>query len=587
MSVKNCEDAAVSNASTSDPSWCEAKDLPRQQCGSNKPHELEFGINGIEKLHKTTVRSNTSFHHYRFVVVMMGGLSLGCSILLRNNISVAIINMVNQTALYLDEHPDKTVEDFLEEGYDLGGEFNWNNEIQQMIMSWYMIAYTLPQVACTKLAIKIGGRLAAPIMLATCALSNLLTPAVAYWGWHWVVGLRLINGLGSTAIFPMMLDLIEHWMPEDEVSLGLTYSQLLQAIMTAAYPIICGYLSAAHWSYAFYVPGAFVLVFCFLWLFLISDTPEQNALLSQKELDLIKGCNGAGIRKGGKENHNQGALVDDSKETTTNGTLLEVMRSPVFYAYIFIWSVFCSTHTIFSCFLPTYLRQFLKIDVADNGTYCFIIQTGVLLAVLWPHPLLRLLQTKFGSSLTNARRIVYAIICVMTAGTWIYIGLYHDNQLVVLFINRCFQNGNDIIVTSALMSNYSKSGISSLVFSLVNTIADIPIVFASPLVGYVLDYTAQSVQGWSWIYHVFGFTQLLIFFAFIMIKSEPIEFKKRKNKGDSLDDSRIDSSRVDDIELKIDSSLRNNFGKSKITQVTSSNEFIDDDSSDRGLEMKV
>lgn len=72
---------------------------------------------------------NSSFHHFRFVICMLGGTSVGLMLFLRYNVTIAILRMVNQTHLYLEQHPNRTVEDFLEEGYILGGEFIWNNEV--------------------------------------------------------------------------------------------------------------------------------------------------------------------------------------------------------------------------------------------------------------------------------------------------------------------------------------------------------------------------------------------------------------------------------------------------------------------------
>ena len=80
-------------------------------------------------------RFNKSFHNYRLLVVMMGGMSVGLVMLLRYNITVSILRMVNQTHMYLEEHPNRTVDDFLEEGYSLGGEFNWNNEVSSTLLN--------------------------------------------------------------------------------------------------------------------------------------------------------------------------------------------------------------------------------------------------------------------------------------------------------------------------------------------------------------------------------------------------------------------------------------------------------------------
>lgn len=487
------------------------------------------------------LRFNTSFHQFRFFVVMMSGMSLGLMMMLRFNITVAILNMVNQTALYMEEHPNKTIDDFLDEGYSLGGEFDWNNEVQQLIMSWYMFAYTLPQIPATKLSMKIGGRLATPISLLICAASTILTPIVAYWGWEWVVGMRIINGLGAAAVLPMMLYLIERWMPYEEFSLGLTFAQLIQVIITACSPLVCGYLSAVHWSYAFYVPGTLVLIFCLIWVMFITDRPDGSYLISQRELDLICGC-----LKNKPAEDQTGCADSDSKihdtteqTNTSSYTWLDVIRTPTFSAYVFMWIILCSTVNGFFFLLPAYLRQYFKITVADNGIYCSMIFSGSLIGVLWPHPALRILRTISNLSETASRRILYAIVCTMVGGSWIYVGLFHSNQLISFFINRAFYNGNDIIVMGTIMSNYAKAGMSSLVFSMINTAGNLSIVFVSPFLGYILDYTGQSDEGWSWIFYGLGGTQFLMLLSFLtLIRSEPVEIRNKSKKNKSAPEKR-------------------------------------------------
>lgn len=88
-------------------------------------------------------RFNSSFHHYRFVIAFLGGLAVGFMSLLRLNITVAILNMVNQTQIYLEEHDQADLVDYFGEGYEEMGEFDWDNEIQQQIISYYMLAYTV------------------------------------------------------------------------------------------------------------------------------------------------------------------------------------------------------------------------------------------------------------------------------------------------------------------------------------------------------------------------------------------------------------------------------------------------------------
>lgn len=488
-------------------------------------------VDGLDM--KEDKRWNKNFHHFRFVVAMMSGISIGSMLFIRYSISVGILKMVNMTALYLKEHPDKTVDDFLEEGYTLGGEFEWDNKIQQIIMSWYMFAYTIPQVAMTKVGLVTGARLAIPLSLAVCLISNALIPPFAYLGWQWVLVLRLINGVGGSAIIPMMLTIVESWMGPDEMSLGLTYAQIAQATLTAANPLVSGYLSHLHWTYTFYVPSAVTAVFCIFWLILVTDSPERSWILSQKEYDYIVNTerismqkNNSNTVKNQHDNNNSNQIKRNKKKAIS---WIDILKLPTFYLYLCIWCTYCSTYSSFNFALPAYLRQFLKIRIVENGSYCSLIGSGCVIAVIWPHPCLRLLQKSFNLSLTAARRIIYGVVSTVVAFTFFYIAAFHDSQLILLFINRAFVGTNDILVTGTIMSNFAEAGATGLAFSMVNTVANLFVVFTSTLLGAHLDKTDQSVEGWTTIINVGGIFCILMMVMYCFgIRSEPIRFKKQE-----------------------------------------------------------
>lgn len=481
----------------------------------------------------TKLRFNSSFHHYRFIVVMMAGFSVGLMYMLRYSITVSILKMVNQTALYLEEHPSKTYDDFIAEGYKPGGEFDWNHKTQQMIMSGYMITYTLPQFLTTKCGKIIGAKWAIPLFLVTCAASAIPTPIVAYWGWQWVLVMRLINGLGASAVLPMFINCVESWMPYDQTSLGLTLGQFTQAIISTAIPLFAGELAAIHWSWAFYGPAVIAIAFSFIWIFLVTDRPDENWLVSERELERICGCSD---EHDNCTSNSKKATRDDEDEKTPQEpvSLLQILGQHTIYSYMILWSIYCCTYTGFFFVLPIYLKQVLKTSVSEVGFYCTVVQSGCLIAVLWPHLLLTLLSSKLSASEIVARKVTCTVICGILASTFYYMSVYHEYQLIIIFLNRCCFMSYDIVLTGALIVNYSKSGMSSLVFSLINTVGNLTTVLASASIGWTLDYTGASREGWCWVLLALGSAQLVLVVVFALtINGEPIEFNS--NKKENLD----------------------------------------------------
>lgn len=96
-----------------------------------------------EGAHRSGCLGRERFHHFRYVIVLMGGLAVGFMSLLRLNITVAILNMVNQTHIYLSDNPKADLSLYLGDEYKEEGEFHWDNGKQQLMISYYMIAYTV------------------------------------------------------------------------------------------------------------------------------------------------------------------------------------------------------------------------------------------------------------------------------------------------------------------------------------------------------------------------------------------------------------------------------------------------------------
>lgn len=77
---------------------------------------------------------NGYFHYYRFVVAIFGGLSCGIMLLHRYNMATAILQMVNQTHLVLEQSSaNSSTEELTSRGIVAQGEFDWNNEVSARV----------------------------------------------------------------------------------------------------------------------------------------------------------------------------------------------------------------------------------------------------------------------------------------------------------------------------------------------------------------------------------------------------------------------------------------------------------------------
>lgn len=362
-----------------------------------------------------------------------------------------------------------------------------------------------------------GVRWSIPLSVAICAFSCLLTPIMAYQGWEYVTILRLLNGLGASAILPVMVYVIEQWMPARESSLGLAIVLFVQSILFTLSPLISGLLADIHWKWTFYVPAIVSLIFCLVWFLVVKDQPSECWFVSQNELDAICGCDQIEQKfnsnqfhdhsKGCRSNNlssqtpsssspskfndhserDQQQLKQQQQQSQQDVPWTKALRVKSFYAVTAVWIFYQSSFGSFSFLIPSYMRQVLKVPIMENGMLCFIIQCGCMVSVIWPQPVLGVLQNRFKLSITASRRVVMAIICFVAVSTMLIVARYHEHQVILFALNRIFHLSMDTMVTSTIMSQYGKAGISSIVYSVINAIGNFSTVFFCMAVGEFLD----------------------------------------------------------------------------------------------------
>lgn len=459
--------------------------------------------------------------------MVLGGLIMGAMLNMRVAMTVSMISMVNHTALYEHEHPNSSAKDFFPADYKETGEFFWRNEIQQIIFSGYMVSYTIPQVFTTKWSMKYGLRLSIPFGLALCAISNLLIPVVSYWSWQWVLVMRLLNGLGASAILPSMVSCAEIWMPLSESSRGMAVFQFTSCVINALTPLVSGLLTSIHWKWAFHVPATVSLIICLIWYMIAADDPSSSKLISQKELELICGTANKDENEDEKKSKSK-ALDEKAQQVKANSALpwYFMFKIKTFYFLSLAMMIFDATCQGFLFLMPTYLNRVLQVPVEDIGLLNFVVQIGTMFCMLWTDPVCAMLQKTCNMGLTMSRRVVVFICMAAVIGTYTYIGLYHDNLTLVISINRFFHQTNDIMLILVTMSQFGADGLSGMVYSMVNTFGNMSVVLSCWAIGRVLDYNGESLECWSWILYSLAFLNLIYFFNFIFFcHSEPVHVK--------------------------------------------------------------
>ncbi|XP_051880359.1 sialin isoform X2 [Pristis pectinata] len=407
---------------------------------------------------------------------------------LRVNLSVAMVEMLDDNATLpkngsveaCPPHSNVTHQNYGKKGKV----YNWDSDIQGWILSAFFYGYIVTQIPGGYLAGKFGGKLLLGFGILGTSFLTLLTPPAAAMGPYCVIVLRIIEGLGEGVTFPAMHAMWAEWAPPLErstlVSLSYAGAQLGTVVSLPLSGIICYYLD---WSYVFYIFGALGVIWCLLWFWLASDTPETHRTISHAEQDYIM------------------SSLHGQHSFKKNVPWQSIWKSLPLWAIVV--SHFCYNWTFYTLLtlLPTYMEEILQFDIKENGflsalpyLFCWImmISAGLIADYLmkkqnWTTSTVRKMCTLIGM-------IGPAMFLVATG----YIGCNYT--VAVLFVT----------ISSAL-GGFSMSGFNinhldiapsyaGILLGITNTFATIP-GMVGPVIAKVLTYN-HTLAEWRSVFYI-------------------------------------------------------------------------------------
>jgi len=159
----------------------------------------------------------------RHLVIFMGFLGFANVYAMRVNLSVAIVAMVNNTAIPHDnvtssdscpnlEHNSTSQKDKDD------GPFAWDESQQGTILGMFFYGYILTQVPGGRLSEVFGGKWLFGSGILVTAVFTLLTPLAATTSIYLLYAVRIIEGLGEGVTFPAMQAMLARWATPQERS---------------------------------------------------------------------------------------------------------------------------------------------------------------------------------------------------------------------------------------------------------------------------------------------------------------------------------------------------------------------------------
>ncbi|CAH2007224.1 unnamed protein product [Acanthoscelides obtectus] len=348
----------------------------------------------------------------RYILAVLGCVGLGIIYGLKVNLHVAIVSMVNHTALYqvgvekgLSTNVGASKIDAQACGSDVNnsdksspavaedGPFPWPAPIQGLLLSAYFWGYIVAQIPGGRIAELSSAKWVMFFSVAINALCTLLTPLAARLHFGALLAMRVGEGIGGGVTFPAMHVMLAHWAPPCERSVMSSIVYAGTALGTVIFMLVSGLIAASiSWEAVFYIEGGVSLIWLILWMTLTADTPQSQRFISEEERDYIV----KSLNQGKEEVKHKEKLKMPWKA---------VLTSPAFLAILIAHT--CSNWGWYMVLieLPLYMKSVLNFKISENA-----VVTAVPFLCMWLFTLLfsKILDTLRGKKIittTAARKI--------------------------------------------------------------------------------------------------------------------------------------------------------------------------------------
>lgn len=317
----------------------------------------------------------------RYVFAVCGFLGFCTLYAIRVNINVAIVAMVNSTAIYQNDNKTESGECKVSPPplvanatiYDVSkdGEFIWTPKLQSIVIGAFYYGYCISQIPGGRIAEIFSGKWVFGIGTVITAVLTLFTPLAARYSVILLITIRAMEGFAQGVTMPAMHSMLGRWIPDSEkafistlVYCGINVGTVVTMPLSG---ILCNSSLFGGWPSAFYVIGIWGCFWFLLWCFFVSDTPASHPFITRKELKYI---------------------TSDQK-IELNGELPPIPWLKIFTS-LPVWAIIIAQIGSDWCFytlvndLPTFFSTILHLNIEKNGylsAFPHLLQTAIGLAV--------------------------------------------------------------------------------------------------------------------------------------------------------------------------------------------------------------
>ncbi|XP_063225600.1 putative inorganic phosphate cotransporter isoform X2 [Bacillus rossius redtenbacheri] len=302
----------------------------------------------------------------RHMTTFMLFLGMANAYVMRTNMSVAIVAMVNHTALPVTSeikdrecdtggpaNSNSSVDDTVQY-VEKDGEFVWDSIQQGYLLSSFFYGYVVTQIPFGILAKQFGSKYFLGVGMLINSVFGLLVPVSAHWGFGWLLAIRFIQGLGEGPIVPCTHAMLAKWIPPNERSRMGAFVYAGAQFGTVVSMPLSGLLSeygfAGGWPSIFYVFGAVGTVWSVAFLWLVFESPDEHPRIADDEKKYITS-----------------SVWGSAGVSSPPVPWKSILRSLPFWAILMAHMGQNYGYETLMTELPTFMKQVLHFDIKKNG----------------------------------------------------------------------------------------------------------------------------------------------------------------------------------------------------------------------------
>lgn len=408
----------------------------------------------------------------RYSVVLLSFCAVFVCYIDRVNISVAIIPMAEQ--------------------------YGWDAGVQGWILSCFYFGYMVTQFLGGYLADRFGGKLVLAVGVLWWSVFTILTPPAAAMGITMLIITRILMGMGEGVTFPSIYALYSNWVPTQERSRSMAFSNSGIPIGQVAALLVAPYIAISlGWEWVFYLFGAVGGIWFVFWYRHAARSPQHHPRISDEEKAEIAA------------NIPQTSVVEAAPVS-----LLDFARCKPVWAIVV--AHFCNNWSLYVLlsWLPTFVTKGLGVDFSNSGWVSMLphLVSFVFLNVAGN---IADRMVRSGMGITRVRKICQTIGFGGIALALFIVGEVDSAWLAITIM--CVGNAIGAFVTGGFAVNHMDiaPNHAGKLMGITNTFATIPGIIGVTVSGYILEATGS----WALVFQVAGAVTLFGMIFYLLFAS--------------------------------------------------------------------